>query len=150
MNNFWQFFQKNNFSDINKNLKKIHNISDIVPFFPLQDLIFDQGKKVQKCPLTDTKRWGIYYLFYYLWAAYGISVLEVNYSSPFLGDGLWNQKLSEINIAGSDLLVHEYTIKSSVKLHFMTMASKFLNTAIWLLHRCKGWLPFSYVAVSNL
>ena len=118
MNNFWQFFQKNNFSYINKNLKKIHNISDIVPFFPLQDLIFDQGKKVQKCPLTDTKRWGIYYRFYYLWAAYVISVLEVNYSSPFLGDGLWNQKLSEINIAESDLLVHEYTIKSSVKLHF--------------------------------
>ena len=32
----------------------------------------------------------------------------------------------------------------------MTMASKFLNIAVWLLHSYKGLLSFSYVAVSNL
>ena len=56
MNNFWQFFfQKNNFPYINKNFEKIHNISDIVPLFSLQDLIFDQGKKFKSDPSLTPK-----------------------------------------------------------------------------------------------
>ena len=150
MNNFWQFFfQKNNFPYINKNFEDTQYFRYCSSFLPSRSDFWSR-KEVQKWPLTDTKRWGICYHFYYLWVAYCISVLEVNYSSPFLGNGLWNQKLSEINAAGSDLLVHEYTIKSSVKSHFMTMASKFLNIAVWLLHSYKGWLSFSYMAVSNL